>query len=376
MNPRPRNTAASEVWGRIFSRLSQEPNAAIVRADYDPAEDEARARKALKEAGWSEEEIAYRRMHRLSQENAPITSPGVNPSAELIFGRLCDDVERAMESLGYTSQKRVARGIEPRLGPYAAQTNVPMTGEAIVTVGAHLFRFCGLIARAATRTLLLAPSFWESPGYTEVAARRFLIRSPIVLRYWADIYLSYALTGTNVSVPYKPSTRNEVVLFEQIARAMELFAVSHEYGHHHLEHGRRANSSSTDGAFDEEYAADQFALRVCYEIEKALFIFDNPYLSSGAGGVILLISLSTLRAVETLSGKQSSGASTHPEADSRIDRFDSVAVLRPEEFRALKGFRIASGRILKLVDQFVIEMVKGIPSKELRSYPRVEFGVA
>lgn len=370
------NTVAAEVWSQIFARLSQEPNAAIVRPEYDPAEDDERARKALSAAGWSDEQIALRCARDvLNLALAPITSPGINPYAEFIFGRLCDDVERAMKSLGYVSQERVSRGIEPRLGPYAAQTNVPMTGEAIVSVGAHFFRFCGLIARATTRTLLLAPSFWESPSYAETAARHLIAGSPEIARYWVDIYLSYALAGTHFNVEYKPATQSEVVLFEQMARAMELFALSHEYGHHHLDHGRGAGSSSLQSAVDEEYAADQFALRVCYEIEKMPTILGNPYLSSGAGGVILLISLRTLRSVELMLGKEPKIELTHPETGSRIQRFESVAVLRPKEFCALKAFRIASERILKLVDQFVIEVLKNVPSEELRSYPRVEFGV-
>jgi hypothetical protein len=51
--------------------------------------------------------------------------------------------------------------------------------------------------------------------------------------------MSYAVTGTNILVPFRPATKVEVLLFEQIARAMEIFAIAHEYGHHHHAHGRR-----------------------------------------------------------------------------------------------------------------------------------------
>ena len=95
------------------------------------------------------------------------------------------------------------------------------------------------------------------------------------------------------------------MLFEQVARAMEIFAIAHEYGHHHLGHG-----SQIDGdPMQEEFEADQFALKISYEVEQKPFLFDNPYLSSGAGGVVLLLALATLRKFEeTLRGARATAS--------------------------------------------------------------------
>jgi hypothetical protein len=142
-------------------------------------------------------------------------------------------------------------------------------------------------------------------------------------------------------VPYKPAAPSEIA-FEDVAHAMELFVVAHEYGHHDLRHGKDLDSNP----HDEEFQADQFALKIGYEIRSGPFPFENPYLTSGAGGVIMLRALETLAAVERVLGRARPILDTHPSVSSRIARFDSVAVLQPREFERLKNFRLASERVM------------------------------
>lgn len=357
------NETALDLWQQVFSRLADSENAALLQPGYDGAVDEARLREALKEAGWSDEQIAL--SIEVSNEriaNAPTTSPGVNPSVEALHHHLCEDVESAMERLGLSSQRRVARGVEPRLGPSAARINVVMTEESIVTVGAHLFRFCGLIARATTRTLQIDPYFWESNSWNLRDARNRLALAPSIASYWMHIYLSYALTGTHVLAPFKPANKFELILFEQMARAMELFAVAHEYGHHHHAHGQDVHAD----ARKEEFEADQFALKVCYEVEREPLFFDNPYISSGAGGALLLLSLEQLRAIQSLLGLPVAGNDqTHPTASQRVARMDSVAILRPAEFTSLRSFRTAICRIMETVNSLLNEALQKMPTHQL-----------
>lgn len=117
------------------------------------------------------------------------------------------------------------------------------------------------------------------------------------------------------------------------------------YGHHHLVHGRELGVD----AHQEEFAADQFALKVSEEVERQPIVFANPYLTSGAGGVILLLALELLAAFEKAFGKIDAGSNTHPEIEARIAKFDFVKVLFPKEFVALKAFRTASVRIMNVV---------------------------
>src|SRR4051794_34577738 len=86
------NDIANEVWGQLFARAAKAEDAAIVDADYNPADEEARARSALKDAGWSDAHIDQRlEIHREREASAPVTSPGVNPFVESQLKALCDD---------------------------------------------------------------------------------------------------------------------------------------------------------------------------------------------------------------------------------------------------------------------------------------------
>ena len=151
------NDAATQLWEQVFATMAKAEDAALMDPDHDEAGDEARLRKGLAQAGWSEQEIQSRvDLHQTQVAEAPVTSPGVNPHVEFSLNRLCADIEAAMNRLHLNSQTRVARGVEPRVGPLAQMTNVIMTNEGIVTVGSFLFRFCGLIARSFTRIC-----FWD-----------------------------------------------------------------------------------------------------------------------------------------------------------------------------------------------------------------------
>lgn len=362
-----KNQTATELWGQVFDRLAKQENASIVDPEYDATEGERRFRRGMKEAGWSDDHIAtYLDVSNERIASAPVTSPGVNPDVEALFQRLSTDVESAMDRLGLHSHAQVARGIEPRLGPHAAKIGVIMTDESIVTVGSHLFRFCGLVARAVTRTINLNPYLWDAEDWDERGAAKILYSSPELLTYWMSIYLSYATTGTNYLVPFRPATSNELFLFEQIARAMELFAIAHEYGHHHHAHGKSIEAQP----HTEEFQADQFALKICYEAERSPHILNSPYLSSGAGGAVLLLALEQLRVFEAHIGRKVVSADSHPAALSRIQRMDSVAVMRPVEFKGLKNFRAGMVRLMLLVNRTLSEALPKMPLREFADIRR------
>jgi len=367
MGRRARTSAANDLWQQVFARLAANPAAAVVDPLHDEQADRDRGHNALRAAGWSEEWIAgsdAAQAERIAA--APKTSPGINPGVEAQYAILADAIEAAMARLNYRSQERVARGVEPRVGPYAAKTNVIMTDESIVTVGAFLFRYCGLVARAFTRTLKLDPWLWEPNNYDEQRARKLIGGDPQLLLYWMRIYASFAMSGTHAFVPYRPSTPEEVMLMEQVARAMEIFAIAHEYGHHHLNHGRELEANPRA----EEFAADAFALRISYEVEKQPVVMENPYLLSGAGALILLSSLDTLRAVERALGARHPDPGTHPSVTERIARFESVRLLFPNEYRWLKGFRTASHRVMMVVHKMLLEGLATMPDEMLEVFRR------
>lgn len=339
-------------------------DATLVSPDYGGVDDEVRLRTGLAQAGWTEQEIDARiKINKAQHENAPVTSPGVSAHVEIQLARLCDDIETAMARRSLDSHARLARGIEPRVGPYASMTNVIMTRQGIVTVSSFMFRFCGLIARAFTRTLRLNPSFWESEGYLEDNACDLLKQRPALLLYWLRIYLSFATTGTHVFVSFEPASKDEVILFEQVARAMELFAIGHEYGHHHHGHGRQLEGDPKQ----EEFDADRFALEVCYEVEQQPLICRNPYLLSGSGGIILLLALDTLRKINaTVNGNSAPPSNTHPATMERLAQFEQLSTSFPDDFRAVKGFRVASTRIMATADVCITNSIASLPPELLK----------
>lgn len=328
-------------------------------ADYDPRDDEARARAGFAASGWSDAQVEAILASSIERNlKAPSTSPGVNPSAEAFHAMLCNDVETEMGRQGLVSQKNVARGIEPITRPFASKVGVIMTDQSIITVGAFTFRFCGLIAKAFYRTIMLDPNYWQSDQFNAVEAKNFLRSNMSLAIYWNRIFISFAMTGTNATVPFVPSDPSQVLLVEQIARAMELFIIAHEYGHHHHGHGRNAAADPRT----EEFEADQFALRICRPIgQRDRMPIWNPYLASGSGGVIVLKALETLCQFEQALGAPLHRGEAHPNSDERIARFDAVAVLEPDMFMTLKGFRTASLRVMETVKGLLEDILAVVP---------------
>lgn len=365
MKCKKNNESAKDLWNQVFARSAESKFATLQDPSHDEAIDEARIVEGFRTSGWTDDliELVIQR-HRHERENAPITSPGVNPLVESHLARLGHDVESAMDQLKFDSHAKVARGVEPRAWVSASKINVIMTEESIVTVNAFLFRFCGLVARAFIRTVRLDPYGWDTDRFDVTEASLVFREKPALLRYWLQIYLSFATTGTHVNVRYWPSTPDEVLPFEDVARAMEIFVVAHEYGHHHHQHGRVVNSDP----HIEEFEADQFALRISKTLAEHYTILRNPYLESGAGGVIMLMALDTLHAVERALGFSDRGESdTHPKTIMRIAKFDCVALLQPDQFARLKSFRVAASRVMTLVHDLIIPVIPMLPDEELRS---------
>ncbi|MGL3212511.1 hypothetical protein [Bradyrhizobium sp. BR 1433] len=361
MNRKKDNASAQELWQQVFSNLAKDEFAALVDPAHRDSDDEARMAQGLRASGWTDraiEQVIERTRREIA--TAPKTSPGVNPFVEAHLARLCDLIEMTMDRLKLDSHAKVARGVEPRAWATAAKINVVMTDQSIITVSAFLFRFCGLIARAFLRTIRLDPFGWDSARFDLERARNILSKSPETFIYWFRIYMSFALSGTHVLVPYKPSTPGELIPFEHIALSMELFVIAHEYGHHHCAHGKNIEADP----HKEEFEADQFALRICGAMESHYGGIDNPYLRSGAGGVILLYALQTLRAVEGALGLSQTGISdTHPTLFTRLEKFDSVAVLRPRDFEHLKSFRTAAENLMSTVQMMLLESYDALPTE-------------
>ncbi|RLQ87981.1 hypothetical protein [Notoacmeibacter ruber] len=343
--------AAKDLWGQIFSRALELPDAAINRPENE-GEQAQRFREALRAAGWSDEKInaRYEAYAQLEQPLQP-TSPGVAPNLEAHAQIIADRVSAAITAQGL-AHTPVLVGIDPRPGVEAGLTNVIMTDEAILTVTSFFFRWCGLIARAYTRTLLLDPKYWSTSELSPEEDRLLLLRDIELTLYWNRIFVSFASTGTHALVPYRPATEMELFLFEQVAWATEYFAFAHEYGHHALVH-----RNVGDNPIKQEYAADSFAMSLAEQLRSEPLQIDNPYIATGAGGVLVLMANDILRSIDTKDAPAPTNGAvlTHPVTSERVSRITNRHLMQPDRFRFDREFCNTVARIMNVVAGIVRE---------------------
>lgn len=299
-----KKAAAVDLWIQMLDRARNNDWSAFDDPDYTPSDAERAARlDAYKAAGWKvdEIEIIESRTHERALA-APITSPGVSRYSEVMLSRVVDALLCGLSPAQHALAQNAHFVVEPKSGPLISKINVVMTDQSIIAMGTHFTRFCGLVARAYVRTCNLLP-FETGIGYNEKELRQQLRRRPDLVGYWWRIFTSYALTGTHILTDFRPSTREEVFLMEQMAIAMEIFGLAHELGHHCLDHGRSLEGQLSPK--EEEFEADLFAVKLCEKVEatvayKAIqgFELQNPYLSTGAGGVLLLGAIELFRKVK------------------------------------------------------------------------------
>jgi hypothetical protein len=103
------------------------------------------------------------------------------------------------------------------------------------------------------------------------------------------------------------------------------------------------------------------AVAIALELERHASPIPNPYLSSGAGGVVLLQALGTLANVKDILDIPRVVSDTHPTVAERLERFGSVAMFNKQEFVSLEGFRIVCQRVMAAVESEVQALLSTIP---------------
>ncbi|WP_417540039.1 hypothetical protein [Marinobacter sp.] len=348
-----RNDAARDLWAQIFERAVADPNAALHEPDdeSEAAQRDLTAR-ALKEAGWSEAQIAWHlEMGSLHAHLEDVNSPGVGPGLEFRLKFLSDRVRKAISETGVTSHEKVEIAIDPKAGVSASLTNVIMTDQGILSVSSFLFRWCGLVARAYTRTLYTDITHWTSRESDQASDLEFLLKRPVLVLYWFRIFVSFSGTGTHTLVPFRPSSPIEFHLFEQVAWAMEYFTIAHEFGHHVLYH-----RGVDDDPKAQEFQADMFAAKVCERLEFEPFErLPNPYTRTGAGGSLMFLALEILRSFECNEWGTSDPSETHPPAHERVEKLSTRNLLRPSQLAMDLEFNRTVSRMMQAVSAVMHE---------------------
>jgi hypothetical protein len=347
--------AARDYWAQIYDRLSCDPMATLVNRDRIIADLSDRRHEAIVDAyGFPPELTEYLKQRYLPDVmSAPVTSPGVDPHAELIFADLCKRVEAACKKVPQLPAHNVVSGIEPKLGVFASRMGVMMTNASIITVGSQVFRFCSVVSKAVAQTVAVDPSGWDN--LSDVSPTRSKLRAcPDILGYWFQIIASFTMLGTSVFAPFRVVRPEQAILRGEILEAMEIFMVAHEYAHHICKHGRLQSASSESGKDDasrrEEFEADTLAIAIGQMVTG--HTHENVLMLSGVGMVVLLHTLRMLDEARRLLGRSAHGLalhSSHPSVADRIDFVDRQAWLWPELDAAFRHFRRAYGNVMEAV---------------------------
>jgi hypothetical protein len=208
------------------------------------------------------------------------------------------------------------------------------TEVSILNVSAPFIIFCNLVSKAMARTLIHEPGKMVRVCNDPSMIKANLQSSPQLRAEWSRILVHYAAFGwppqglTPVPEPIAQVTR---IL---ILRAIEWFALAHEYGHHVMKHAEVASSDAQINHLDQEHEADIFAMAVSMGLGTREEVM-NFYAISGVGGVIILGMLDLVRrAKATLETGVDDVAprGTHP---SFSDRIDAIAVdqLLPQRYQ-------------------------------------------
>lgn len=361
--------AAKDYWGQLFDRSARNPFATLVAREEVVERAEERAKVLLAARGVPPEQIdALAAQFAADLANAPITSPGVDPHFEGIFNGLCDRVEAAITKLSKSGPVRVARGIEPKVGVFAARLGVMMTDASVITVGSQIFRFCNVVGKALTSTIMIDPSAWDAVDDRE--ALRALLRSrPDILRYWVDILVSFSFTGSSVSVPFVTLPKEWNALKDRMVDAVEIFVVSHEYSHHLMRHGRLLEASAGSGADPrgrgEEFEADSIAIMIG-QLVTGHQPDENLLMIAGAGMVVMLSALEMLARARQIFGLEAkrNGRDSHPSAVDRFAMVDRQEHLWGHDVVPLRAQRLAYVRMMSVIADEVLPIIEELAATD------------
>ncbi|MDA9392446.1 hypothetical protein WN73_18010 [Bradyrhizobium sp. CCBAU 45394] len=281
--------------------------------------------------GVSEEKApALIELYKTTIKRTPVGSPLDDLHARTILKGIIDRVEEVCKALRVQIRSGVVFGIAPEMGVVATQTSVMMTDVSILSFSLHFVTFCNLISKVLARTLIHEPGPVSPEPQVKVCFDPMQIRarlqaSPELQAEWASILIHFASFGAPGRPTPAPERAGQLTRF-LILKAMEEFAVAHEYGHHVLAHGLSESSEDQGNHFQDEQEADLFARVVCMVLGGQDDPF-NFYASSGVGGVVMLGMLDLVR--RTRATLESGNDATeprkrHPPYPNRIAKFDSV----------------------------------------------------
>ncbi|WP_309085913.1 hypothetical protein [Chelativorans sp.] len=303
--------------------------------------------------------------YRQALRTAPPGSPFDDVNARVILGRILGDIESFCTENEIPIRGGIVAGVEPAYGTNIHQANVPTTDVSIIAATIPFIAFCNLVARAMARSLphRVVPDALPDVSFDPEEVRPYLVSRPSVLYEWSQLLAHYAIFGwpPQHDLLATPQGWQQVTRI-RLLRALELFAVAHEFGHHIEGHGVLVSSENRTDMLAEEHEADVFARIVSIGIGAA----DQPpnhFAIAGVGGVVILGALDLVRRAKALlkPGDEESDAShaaTHP---SFVDRVAAIA----EVDQKLPGDWQTAAPIMRQCFADVLEIVWELTEPEI-----------
>lgn len=259
-----------------------------------------------------------------------------DPNAYLILERAVREIEVACTDAGLPLRSGVAVGPIPKLGLEIGQLPVLTTEAGIIVASVPFLPFCNMMSKVLATSLphTFEAGRWKIDHDPRSVTDR-ITRNPLILQQWARLFASYALfgwppEGNAVEAPSSERIVTRILLL----RAIERFAIGHEYGHHWLAH--EGTTTAADDIYELEHQADLFARLVSMSIglkEEP----PNVYSIFGIGGVVILRAIDIVqRAKAVLLGTDvvQQGAS-HPPVSQRLERIKELDSHAPPEYQSL-----------------------------------------
>jgi hypothetical protein len=285
--------------------------------------------REISSVSWGEESPELITRLRNELESTPLEGPRDEPFTHWIIKALCQEIEDACQVLGIPLRSGVSYGSSPSLELEAARYAVHFADSSVITLSAGFISFCSHLSKLVALSLIHEST---ADGYFKVILKpdRVLAQiesDPGLTYYWAEIIGGYAVGSGPTNVKRRLVANPASITRLQILRAMELFSVAHEYGHHIALHGRTdvAEVANHAAAQLEEREADLFALALsryigCKEPR-------NVYAASGAGAVLLFKLSDCVRRARHILRTGSDAVQTsglHPTPFERIAAFETL----------------------------------------------------
>lgn len=303
------------------------------------AQNEQRLRDVIKANGTADIDIeAAIEAYKAHLASASPGSKLDDRNARAILDPILRDVEDLCREHKIPIRNGVVYGVAPEFELLARQREVMATDVSIIDVTMPFLVFCNCISKALARTLPHEAKPLIKVSNDPAVVLPNLRASRKLLGEWKLIILHFAygeLPPRFISPP--PDQVGQQVTRILLLRAMEWFALAHEYGHHVMRHGQIMSTAETRSVFDDEHEADLFARAASIALgDKAEP--PNIYALSGAGGVIVLGLMEMIRRARWVleTGLDSAPAGTsHPPLVDRVNVFGLLDQQLPDELRAI-----------------------------------------